>query len=158
LVEIRASPVPILFIALEYDSVARPSDASVHAHIGYAKFCLGRAEETEAHVRETFRLSPRNTFIYLWMVYIGVADLLLGRDEGAVTWLQRSIDNNPNAAALAHCGKLEDARSAAKAGLALDPAFTIAHFRTGAASDNPTYLVQRERISNGMRKAGVPEE
>jgi tetratricopeptide (TPR) repeat protein len=72
-----------------------PSDASVHAHIGFAKFCLGRAEETEAHVRETFRLSPRNTFIYLWMVYIGVADLLLGRDEEAVTWLQRSIDTNP---------------------------------------------------------------
>jgi hypothetical protein len=24
--------------------------------------------------------------------------------------------------------------------------------------DGPTYLTQRERIENGMRKAGVPEE
>ncbi|HXW49218.1 MAG TPA: adenylate/guanylate cyclase domain-containing protein, partial [Xanthobacteraceae bacterium] len=90
-----------------------PSEASVHGHIGYAKICLGRAEETEAHVREIFRFSPRNSFTYLWMSYIGIADLLLGRDEEAVVWLQRSIDTNANyslsrfylAAALAHWGK-----------------------------------------------------
>ena len=27
----------------------------------------------------------------------------------------------------------------------------------GPQSDNPTYLAQRERIIEGMRKAGVPE-
>jgi hypothetical protein len=26
-----------------------------------------------------------------------------------------------------------------------------------ASSDNPTYLTQRERIRDGMRKAGLPE-
>ena len=61
------------------------------------------------------------------------------------------------AAALAHLGRLDEARAATKAGLALDPTFTICRFRAGASSDNPTYLAQRERISDGMRKAGVPE-
>ena len=30
-------------------------------------------------------------------------------------------------------------------------------FRAGALSDNPIYLAQRERVVEGLRKAGVPE-
>jgi hypothetical protein len=41
---------------------------------------------------------------------------------------------------------------------ALDPTFTIRRFRSGASSDNPTYLAQREHVRMSMRKAGVPEE
>jgi hypothetical protein len=33
----------------------------------------------------------------------------------------------------------------------------IKRLRAGAASDNPTYLAQRERSRDSMRKAGVPE-
>ena len=80
--------------------------------------------------------------------------------------LRRAIDTNRNhpmahlslAAALAHLGRLDEARAAAQAGLALNPTFTISRTRAGAASDNPTFLAQRERIFDGMRKAGVPEE
>jgi hypothetical protein len=35
--------------------------------------------------------------------------------------------------------------------------FTISRFRAGAASDNPRYLAARERLCDGMRKAGVPQ-
>ena len=64
------------------------------------------------------------------------------------------------AAALAQLGRLDEARSAVKAGLALNPAFTISRVRAAwtAMSDDPTYLAQRERILDGMRKAGVPEQ
>jgi len=61
------------------------------------------------------------------------------------------------AAALAHVGQLEEARSAVQAGLTLDPTFTLRRFRAGAQSNNPTFLAQRERMYEGMRKAGVPE-
>jgi hypothetical protein len=40
---------------------------------------------------------------------------------------------------------------------ALLPDFTVSRFRAGAGTDNPRYLAARERASNGMRKAGVPE-
>ena len=53
---------------------------------------------------------------------------------------------------------MSEAQAAVKAGLALNPTFTIRRFRASAFSDNPTYLAQRERIYDGMRKAGVPEE
>jgi hypothetical protein len=54
-------------------------------------------------------------------------------------------------------GLLDEARAAAKAGLALDPSFTVRRYRDGAFSDDPTYLAKRERIYQGMRIAGVPE-
>ena len=64
------------------------------------------------------------------------------------------------AAALAQLGRLDEARSAVKAGLALNPAFTISRARVlwTARSDDPTYLAQLEPILEGLRKAGMPEE
>jgi tetratricopeptide (TPR) repeat protein len=38
--------------------------AGAHAMIGFAKSLIGRGEETEAHVQEALRLSPRDTFAY----------------------------------------------------------------------------------------------
>ena len=139
--------------------------AAAHAMIGLAKYFTGRAEETESHVLEALRLSPRDTNAYTWMLDAGFAKLSLGRDEEAAVWLLRSIDANRNhptshfflAAAQAHLGRMSEARAAVQAGLALNPTFTIRRFRAGAFSDNPTYLAQRERIYDGMRKAGVPE-
>jgi tetratricopeptide repeat protein len=83
----------------------------------------------------------------------------------SVAWLRRSIDANRNmpythfnlAAALALLGRLDEARAAAQAGLALDPGFTIRRFQRNLSSDNPIYLAKRERVYEGMRMAGVPE-
>ena len=52
---------------------------------------------------------------------------------------------------------MDEARSAAEAGLALDPSFTIRRFRDGAQSDNLINLAYRERVYQGMRLAGLPE-
>jgi TolB-like protein/class 3 adenylate cyclase len=139
--------------------------AMAHSYIGDAKITIGRSEDTEAHVEEALRLSPRDAAAYVWMAGAGVAKLYLGADQAAVAWLRRAIENNRNqpiahfwlAAALAFLGRLDEARIAAQAGRALDPAFTIARFRNAAATDNPIYLGQRERVCDGMRKAGVPE-
>jgi hypothetical protein len=63
---------------------------------GYAKYILGRAEETEAHVNEAFRLSPRDTDAHVWLLVAGNAKFLSGRDEEAVVLLRRSIETNRN--------------------------------------------------------------
>ena len=39
---------------------------------------MGRAEETEAHIGEALRLSPRDTQAYAWMSAAGGAKLHLG--------------------------------------------------------------------------------
>jgi TolB-like protein/class 3 adenylate cyclase len=141
--------------------------ANARALIGMAKICIGRAEETEAHVVEALRLSPRDTLAYVWMSFVGLAKTQLGNWEQAVAWYRRAIEANRNfsvayfplAAALAQLGRLDEARSAVKAGLALDPIFSISRARAAnaPASDDPTYLAQLETIFEGMRKAGVPE-
>jgi TolB-like protein/class 3 adenylate cyclase/tetratricopeptide (TPR) repeat protein len=138
---------------------------SAHGYIGIAKYFIGRAEEAEAHVQEALRLSPRDTNALFWMGIAGYAKLQLGAYEEAVARFRRGVEANRNfpltyfglAAALAHLGRLDDARAAAQAGLALDPSFTIRRYRVGPSSDNPTYLAGREHIYDGMRKAGVPE-
>jgi len=137
--------------------------ANAHANIGVAKYMLGRGTETEAHVQEAFRLSPRDTLSCRWMWFIGTAKLLLSADAEAVVWLRRSIEANRNlpiahlylASALALLGSLGEARAVARGGLALDPSFTLRRFQT--KSNNPTLLAGGERILEGMRLAGVPE-
>ena len=52
--------------------------ASAHAIIGLGKVFVGRAEETEAHVLEAFRLSPRDMMAYTWMTYAAIAKNILG--------------------------------------------------------------------------------
>jgi TolB-like protein/Flp pilus assembly protein TadD len=131
--------------------------ARAHALIGLAKLFLGRGEETEPHVNEAFRLSPRDTFAPEWLTYVGTAKAQLGADAEAVSWMRRGLDANRNfsfahfilGAALARLGELEQARAAIRAGLALDPKFTIHRFRTHAPRD--------KRLIEGMRLAGVPE-
>ena len=139
--------------------------AIARATIGIAKYFLGHAEETEGHIQEALRLSPRDTNAHVWVAQAGSAKLLLGRDEEAAAWFRRAIETNRDyptahfylAAALAHLNRLSDAQSATQAGLSLQPTFTISRYRAAAPSDNLTFLAQRERVYDGMRKAGVPE-
>jgi TolB-like protein/class 3 adenylate cyclase len=140
--------------------------AAAHAWIGLAKVFDGRPDETEAHVLEAFRLSPRDTLTYLWRAIAGAAKVFCGRDEQAVYRLQQSTEANRNlpaahfylAVALTRLGRLREAQAAVGVGLALDPTFTVRRYRDEAPSQNPTFLAMRERIYDAMSKAGVPEE
>jgi hypothetical protein len=46
---------------------------------------------------------------------------------------------------------------AARACLEINPSFTIARSRSQPSSDHPVYLAGRERMYEGLRKAGMPE-
>ena len=139
--------------------------APAHANIAIAKFFLGRGGETEAHMEQALRLSPRDTLVYIWSLFVGLAKLWQGADAEAIVWLRRSLEANRNypgahfnlAAALALVGELDEARATAQAGLALNPSFTIRRYRTNTPSNHPVYLAGRERVYEGLRMAGVPE-
>ena len=142
--------------------------AGAHGLIGYAKYISGRGAETEAHIQEAFRLSPRDTMAHRWLVWIGYAKTQLNADAEAVVWMRRGLDLNRNysiahfhlAAALARLGGLDQARSAVQAGLDFDPSFTVRRFvdATDARGlSDPIYLAGRQRDIEGMRLAGVPD-
>jgi TolB-like protein/class 3 adenylate cyclase/Flp pilus assembly protein TadD len=138
--------------------------AGAHGFIGLAKLYLGRAEETESHVLEALRLSPRDHFANAWMTFAGAAKIRLGSDEEAVEWLRRAVEANRNipiahfhlAAALAQSGRIDEARSVVSAGLALNPTFTIRRFTSTARPSDPAVRAQGRRLIEGMRKAGLP--
>jgi tetratricopeptide (TPR) repeat protein len=98
----------------------------------------------------------------------GAAKNQLGSWEPAVAWFRRSIEANRNypyphfvmGAALAQLGRLDEARFAVKAGVALNHSLTLSRARAlwTAFSDDPTYLSQIEPILEGLRKAGLPAE
>jgi Flp pilus assembly protein TadD len=97
--------------------------AAAHAHIGNGKLHLGQAEDTEAHIQEALRLSPRDAQVHVWCMFAGLAKFFRGKEEEAADWLLRSIESNRNqpnahlllAAILARLGRLADARSEVQA-------------------------------------------
>jgi len=139
--------------------------ASAHAVIGIFKVYAGHAEETESHVQKALRLSPRDSAVSYWLMFVGLSKMMLGGHEEAVGWLRRSIESNRNnpmshfhlAAALALTGRLEDAQATARAGLALNPQFTIARFAGALRYQDFAYSAGRQVILEGLRKAGLPE-
>jgi tetratricopeptide (TPR) repeat protein len=139
--------------------------ATAHAWIGMGKYYSGRAEETEGHVLEALRISPRDAYASAWMAFAAFAKFGEGKDEETAAWATRSIDMSPDfmtshfvlAAAFVGLGRMEEAREAVRAGLELNPTFTIARYRASPSSDNPRYLDAVARIPDALRKAGVPE-
>ena len=142
--------------------------ATAYAFVGLGKICIGRSEETEAHIVEALRLSPRDTYGYLWLSFAGHAKSFLGLHDEALAWYLRSIEANRNfsqahfslAVSLAYLGRLDEAHSAVKAGLALDPSFTVSRARAGlmAMFDDPSFSARFAGNLEGLRMAGVPEQ
>jgi TolB-like protein/class 3 adenylate cyclase len=142
--------------------------AQAHAFIGLGKIYIGRAEETEVHIGEALRLSPRDTMAYIWLNIAGIAKNHLGLWEQSVARFRRALEANRNfpsanfnlAAALAQLGRLDEAHSAVIAGLALNPSFAVSPTRAvwTAMSDDETYLARLEPYLEGLRKAGIPEQ
>ena len=64
--------------------------------MGFGKYCMGRAVETEGHVFEALRLSPRDTNAYWWIFCVGLAKLQLGAVAEAADWFRRSYEANRN--------------------------------------------------------------
>jgi hypothetical protein len=61
-----------------------------------AKYFLGRGAETEIHVNEALRLSPRDSSAFRWMQFVGLAKIQVGTDDEAVLWLTRCVEANQN--------------------------------------------------------------
>ena len=141
--------------------------AAAHSAIGFGKIFVGRAEETEAHIGEALRLSPRDTTAYAWMNMAGLAKTSL---SAVTSRRSRGFDGRSRpieifrhayfdlAAALAQLGRLDEAHSAVKAGLALNPIYTVSRVRAAwtAMSDDPTYLAQLERTSRRPAQGRSP--
>ena len=106
------------------------------------------------------RLSPRDPETNFFLGGIGMAHLIAGRDEMALSFAQRGIDDSPRfltchrikIVALAGLGRLQEANVAAKVFLSFDPAFRISN-RVPLYRD----LQFMQEFHAKLRAAGLPE-
>jgi adenylate cyclase len=145
-----------------------PSQMNAYQGLSLATLNTGQPEEVIALVEKAIRLSPRDPLRTSWFVLEGLANIMLRRDEQALELLRRVATVNPKpivpqawlAAALALTGREAEARETLERYLSMPEARTktIAAFKKQRNSDNANYLDMRERIYQGLRKAGMPEE
>ena len=126
---------------------------------------LGRGAETEAHINEAFRLSPRDTTAYR-VVDVGRLRQVAARCRCRSSHLAApGLEANRNYSSRISISRLLWRGSASwtrrglpcRRDLRSIQRFTIRRYRGNPSSDNPTYLAGRERRFDGMRMAGVPE-
>lgn len=140
------------------------SFARAHAYRGLIHIFLGRAEETERDIAAAIRLSPKDPLLGAWLAREGLAKLHLGQDQEAIAPLRRAAAVNPLfdfphlylACAFARLDRDAEARASLAEFLKLRPGYTLARYR-GLTSTDPNFLAQRERIYDGLRRAGLPE-
>jgi tetratricopeptide (TPR) repeat protein len=138
--------------------------AEAYAVTGNTKTLLGRAEEAFAPIETAIRLSPRDPLLNVWLFQMGHAYTHLGQDARAIEWGRKSVAVGPFwvayvdlASAYAWTGQKEQAQSAIRELLKLMPGYTVTKWATAGWSDNPIFLQQYARITEGLRKAGLPE-
>jgi TolB-like protein/Tfp pilus assembly protein PilF len=153
----------------EYEAAIaiNPSLAPAYGSLGGAKIRAGRSGEAFAPLEMAVRLSPRDPLLNVWYFYICHAHLHLGEDEAAIEWCRRSVAVRPFwisyadlAAAYAQKGQQSEARAAVVELRKLMPDYTVAHWMDDGKgwSDNPVFLAEFQRITERLRKSGLPEK
>jgi TolB-like protein/cytochrome c-type biogenesis protein CcmH/NrfG len=147
-----------------------PGEPWAYKEIGLSTMYLGRAEEALGWFAKAEGFGPRDPGRWSWFDSRGHALILLGRDEEAIRFLRLALDANPNAvsthaflaAAYALIGRADEARAALAQHDRLRPGETVMNFRRTSPVPfrltSPDYRQQFERVKDGLRKAGMPEQ
>ena len=121
----------------------------------------GDYDEAALHAEKATRLSPRDTHSMGALAH-ACAEFGAGRYEQAMEWAKKTTEITPDfpggwrylAASLALTGRLEEARAAKDQLLRVSPHDHLGVIRAAMPSDIPD---RKERIIDGLRKAGLPE-
>ena len=113
-------------------------------------------------VERARRLSPFDPYTFRFAHTIAIAHLAARRFEQAIEWADRVLHDQPRmattmrvkVAALAHLGRLDEARTELSRLLAINPKLTIAALRAYAHFFSPEVL---ELYVTGLRLVGLPE-
>ena len=105
-------------------------------------------EEAIEHIKQSFKLSPRDPLSGVWHMNIGLCELCRGRIDAAIKELARNRRGLPILAAAWRPGA--DAKTALAEARRLNPQITIKWFKANT--------VNTPMILEGLQKAGLPDE
>ena len=139
-----------------------PNFAYARALLGVSNAYAGNADLARTHIEKAIALSPRDTFIDKFFLYLAVAEFQAARYEAAAEAAERAIQIKPGhpssymfrTAALALAGHDETAEAACATYQELVPTA-----RASTIEKTVLYYLpeDRRRMADGMRKAGLPE-
>lgn len=133
-----------------------PNDADIIAELADAHVYAGRPETGLELLNTAMRLNPYTPDAYLWK--LADAYFVL-RDYRAVIKTAQGMQNPSEAdrlvaASYAHLGEMEKARTHASEVLRKHPEFTVYAWAKNQPDTDPAEV---EHLSEGLRKAGLPE-
>jgi adenylate cyclase len=138
--------------------------APAYGAVGRALVRAGRAEDVFKPMEAAIRLSPRDPAMNLWFFSICHAHSHLAQDEAAIEWCNKSVALGPFwvayvdlASAYAWLGREREAHEAVAKLLELKPGYTVSRWANESWSDNPKFMTEYQRITDGLRKAGLAE-
>lgn len=139
-----------------------PNVASSWFFSGFVNIYLGEPDVAIDHLARAMRLSPLDPRMYLMLSATAYAHFLAGRYADALPWVERGLRENPNhsltnriaAATYALAGRQAEAEQAAARLIRIDPSFRVARLKDYVPLRRPEDV---ERLSSGLRKAGVPD-
>ncbi len=149
--------------ALEKAIALNPSFAHGYHGLGMSLTLAGRLDEAKQALEYSERLSPRDPILWASTIVHALANVLSGDYEEGVRWAMATVRNPRStgywphavlAAALAHSGRLDEARESVHLAVQELPDLTLSYLKTTLPTKQPDGL---DPYLDGLRMAGLPE-
>jgi DNA-binding winged helix-turn-helix (wHTH) protein/Flp pilus assembly protein TadD/TolB-like protein len=142
-----------------------PWDGLALFNLGVTQVQLGRFEEALATFKQADQFDTPQVSRWTWLLGAGWTTMLMGRDQEALPWLQRSVAITPGtgrthallAAAYQRLGQTDEARVAMAKVMELRPGSTAGNILPPTKNANPAFLEANQRILRAELEAGLPE-
>jgi len=129
---------------------------------GWTKICFGDPETAITHVSMAMRMSPLDPRTFAWQYYTGFAHFCADRYDDAANWVERALRDQPHSGAMrtaaashALAGRFVEAQKAMARLLEFDPQLRLS--KLGDVVSPFRRQTDRDRLIDGLRKAGLPE-
>jgi adenylate cyclase len=139
--------------------------AGAYAEKAHYMIAHGRAAEAFDLIDKALRLDPQSPTLYIWQLYACNAHAQLAEWEQAIDWCQRGVASNPAvfwsyyelAACYGWLGRTADAANAVAELRKRRPEASVQDYAANQNYPDPQFRHERDRIMEGLRKAGLPE-
>lgn len=133
-------------------------------HMGVAHIQLGRFEDALTTFKQADRYDTPQVSRWTWLLGVGWSYVMMGRNEEALPWLERSIAITPAsgrplmllAAAYQGAGRPDQAKAALARALEIRPGSTATNIALPPKNASAAFLAASDKIKDALIEIGLP--